>query len=400
MDIMKERKKKTVLLISPHSDVKLTGQPSYGFEKRISYIGKAISERYKLIIICPNEVICEKNNQKISFKSFSFFKIKNMRLGSFFLDFNPFYIFKLLKIIKKESPSAIIISFPWGIIITSLLIKIFFKSNIPLIYNSHNVESEYFKITLNDERLPKVLKIFYYYILSIEKLALNLADHVFAVSKENRRYFIEKYKCRPEKISVIHSGAEMPHTISDDPSLKKTEREIYAVFHGTYNSTHNKEAIDIIQYYLADKFKKYKNLKFVIAGKGVPKSKKQNVISVGFVNDLFSFLSICDIAIIPLKHGEGTKLKIFDYMAMGLPIVTTKKGAEGLDLVNGEHAIITDDINEKFIKAIEFLAKNPEIRKKMGQNAKKFFEERYHPEKIKEKILSILDKIIKNNCKG
>ncbi len=56
------------------------------------------------------------------------------------------------------------------------------------------------------------------------------------------------------------------------------------------------------------------------------------------------------MAVVPLVSGEGVKLKVLDYMAVGLPIVATKKGAEGLDLVNGKHAIIVNDVNEEFVK--------------------------------------------------
>ena len=64
-------------------------------------------------------------------------------------------------------------------------------------------------------------------------------------------------------------------------------------------------------------------------------------------------LNSSDIGIVPILHGGGTKLKIFDYMGVGLPIVTTKKGIEGIEAKNGQHAIIVDDVNEEFINAIK-----------------------------------------------
>jgi len=398
-------KKPTILLVSPHAKVKLLEEPSCGFERRLSFLGKTIVSKYNLLVIEPDNVVegGKKNEREIVFKSLSFFKIKNMRLGSFFLDLNPFYIWKLIKIVKKHSPKVIIISFPWGIPITCLIIKKFLKINSAIIYNAHNVESEYSKIILKDKEIPWIFKKFYcHYTFFIEKLATNSSDFIFAVSEENRKCFIKKYRCKPDKIFVVPSGSLLPESIpKQNDTFIKNEGELWIVFHGTYMSTHNKGAIDAIRYSIAKKFeKKYKNIKFVIAGKGLPKVENGNVILMGFIRDLFGFLSSCDIAIVPLKEGEGTKLKIFDYMAIGLPIVTTKKGAEGLGLVNGEHAIITDDIDGGFTEAIEFLAKNPEVRKKIGENAKKFFEEKYHPEKIKEEFLYILDEIVKNNCKG
>ena len=93
---------------------------------------------------------------------------------------------------------------------------------------------------------------------------------------------------------------------------------------------------------------------------------------------MHDILRKCDIAIVPLISGEGVKFKMLDYMAVGLPIITTKKGAEGLDLVNGVHALIVDNVNEKFVKAIEYLVENPKIRKKLGYSAKKLIEIKYN----------------------
>ena len=79
-------KKETVLIISPHSDVKLKEEPRFGFERRISYLSRIIDEKYDISILEANDFKRkeEKNNLKKSyFSSFPLFKIKNMRFGSF-----------------------------------------------------------------------------------------------------------------------------------------------------------------------------------------------------------------------------------------------------------------------------------------------------------------------------
>ena len=49
------------------------------------------------------------------------------------------------------------------------------------------------------------------------------------------------------------------------------------------------------------------------------------------------------IAVVPLLHGAGVKRKVIQSMMAGTPVVTTPVGAEGLDLVQGEHALIAAD---------------------------------------------------------
>lgn len=387
-----------VLLISPHSKVRLSESVSYGFERRISFLGRIISERYNTIIIEPDDGFPDKkeNVRKVSFKSFSSIKVRNLRLGSLFLDINPFYIFKLISILKKSKPSVVIISFPFGIPISAIVIKKILKLNSILIYNSHNVETEYSKIIAKDENLPWIAKFFYCkYISIIERFAVMLSDRIIAVSEENKNIFYNNYFCNIEKFIVINLGADIPKDVpKSNNQFKKNKNEIFAVFHGTYKATHNRNAIDIIHSYLAERLKEYKRLKFIVAGNGVPKIEKDNIISFGFVENLYDLLSSCDIAIVPLEEGEGTKLKLFDYMAAGLPIITTKKGAEGMGLIDGENAFITNHVNDDFVKAIENLVNDPIMREDFGHRAKNLIEKEFHPEVVKKKMYKFLDDII------
>jgi glycosyltransferase involved in cell wall biosynthesis len=103
-----------------------------------------------------------------------------------------------------------------------------------------------------------------------------------------------------------------------------------------------------------------------------------------------------DIAIVPILRGGGTRVKIMDYLNVGLPIVTTKKGIEGIEAENGKHAIIVDDVNEEFIKALEFLIENDSERRRLSRNARKLAEERYDWTKIGEK----LNKLYKHLAEG
>jgi len=96
---------------------------------------------------------------------------------------------------------------------------------------------------------------------------------------------------------------------------------------------------------------------------------------MGFVKDIKNMLSNCDIAIVPLKRGEGTKLKIFDYVQVGLPIITTKKGIEGFEFITENKDILIVNEIDEFIKKIDFLIENPKIRRKFENNIKKHVNE-------------------------
>ncbi len=67
-----------------------------------------------------------------------------------------------------------------------------------------------------------------------------------------------------------------------------------------------------------------------------------DVIVTGFVPDLTPLLDGSLVSVAPLRYGAGVKGKIAEAMSAGLPVVTTTVGNEGMDLTDGEHALIAD----------------------------------------------------------
>ena len=63
------------------------------------------------------------------------------------------------------------------------------------------------------------------------------------------------------------------------------------------------------------------------------------------------YLDKCRVSVAPLRFGAGMKGKIGEALASGLPVVTTSIGAEGVGLINGEHALIAND-SEEFAGAV------------------------------------------------
>ncbi|NHW88881.1 MAG: glycosyltransferase family 4 protein [Archaeoglobales archaeon] len=78
----------------------------------------------------------------------------------------------------------------------------------------------------------------------------------------------------------------------------------------------------------------------------MPKFEKDGI---KFLDDIYELLVASDIAIVPILSGSGTRVKIMDYLNVGLPIVTTKKGIEGIEAENGKHAIIVDDVRYVYV---------------------------------------------------
>lgn len=98
--------------------------------------------------------------------------------------------------------------------------------------------------------------------------------------------------------------------------------------------------------------------------------------------------SIADIAINPMLNGSGTNLKIAEYMANGVPVISTKVGARGYDFEN-EHLVISE-LNG-FVKMIDILSKDGQLKNDYIRNAYKYIVENFSWDLISLKIIDLFN---------
>jgi len=93
----------------------------------------------------------------------------------------------------------------------------------------------------------------------------------------------------------------------------------------------------------------------------------------GAVADAVSELACAKAAIVPVLAGSGTRVKIIEAWAAGVPVVSTTLGAEGLPARAGEHLLLADDA-PGFLDAVSSLLSTPELRKRIGGAGRQLFE--------------------------
>jgi glycosyltransferase involved in cell wall biosynthesis len=94
----------------------------------------------------------------------------------------------------------------------------------------------------------------------------------------------------------------------------------------------------------------------------------EGVHVTGTVADIRPFLGAAAVSIVPLRIGGGTRLKIFESMAAGTPVVSTEIGAEGLEIESGRH-FLRADAPEEFASAVARMLQHPEGSTGISQEA-------------------------------
>ncbi len=96
----------------------------------------------------------------------------------------------------------------------------------------------------------------------------------------------------------------------------------------------------------------------------------------GTVDDVRPFYREAIAAVVPLKVGGGSRLKILEAMAAGVPVVSTTLGAEGLDVRHGENILIADT-NEQLAEGISNVVENGELQKRLSSAGRALVSEHY-----------------------
>lgn len=97
-------------------------------------------------------------------------------------------------------------------------------------------------------------------------------------------------------------------------------------------------------------------------------SHDPTAIITGYVPDVRPYMAGATVFVVPMRMGGGTRLKLLEALAAGLPIVSTTMGAEGVDVTHGEHLLLADD-PEAYVEAVSSLLGNEAKRRALGQRA-------------------------------
>ena len=113
---------------------------------------------------------------------------------------------------------------------------------------------------------------------------------------------------------------------------------------------------------------------------------------VGTVEDIRPHLQSCDFMVVPLRAGGGTRIKIFEAMAMGVPVVSTTIGAEGLPVTHGENILIANS-DQELADACLTLLTNPALAKNISSAARKKVEKDHSWKAVSKQFIDLCESV-------
>lgn len=206
-------------------------------------------------------------------------------------------------------------------------------------------------------------------------------DGFIAVSEEDRARFVERYAW--ENVYAIDTAVDTNYF---EPR-EGAEQSFRVVFLGSMDWMPNQEGvIHFVQEMWPAIRRQVPQAEFQIVGRNPPASVLQlgteaGVSVLGTVPDVRPYLAEASVVVVPLLVGGGTRIKIFEALAMGKAVVSTTIGAEGLRVTPGEHLAI-EDRPEPFAACVSALLNNDEARAQLGDNGRRLVVESFSTERI------------------
>ncbi len=243
----------------------------------------------------------------------------------------------------------------------------------------HNVYKHYV-----DNEIPWILRLFFLEdVIKVkfwEKYYWSKADRLFAVSEEDRE---EMLKVVPNKdVGIIPNGVDSDYFIQKKKERRKPPRILYGVTN--FEWLQNQEATRILINDVWPKIKKeFSNAKVWIAGRKMPAwiknlSKKDKDFETSEdIPDARDAYRRASFMVAPIRGSGGTRLKILEAMATGLPVISTRVGVAGLRLKNKVNALIADTSQEIADYAL-MLLRDDRLAEKIGdagrEHVQKYFD--------------------------
>jgi glycosyltransferase involved in cell wall biosynthesis len=267
------------------------------------------------------------------------------------------------------------------------------KPALRAVYNWHNIESEamhrYSATTASFARRWYAART----ARKLETLESDILQTAFGHVVCSRRERDKLLQLAPEaRVEVVENGVDTAYFAEKVTAIPGAFRR-QLVFVGAMDYFPNSEAAVFFANSVWPPMKRslgVMELTIVGANPGPPVlalSKLWGVNVTGMVPDVRPYYRGALAAVVPLRTGAGTRLKILEAMAAGVPVISTPLGAEGLEVTDGENILLVDpDDTEGWIERVARVAESPALSEKLVGGGLRLVQTRYDWEILGAKL--------------
>jgi sugar transferase (PEP-CTERM/EpsH1 system associated) len=225
--------------------------------------------------------------------------------------------------------------------------------------------------------------------------ACRRADRVVAVSTSDRE--ILRTAIPGLRVDVVPNGVDLDHFVPSN--APESGRRPSALFVGKMDYRPN---VDAVCWFCREVLplvkRRVPGFTFTICGGHPSRSvlelaQVEGVRVTGHVPDTRVYLDDAAVSVVPLRAGSGTRLKMLEAMAMGRPVVSTPIGAEGLDVVSGEHFAEAVSPRE-FASSVVALLENSDERDRLGRAGRRLVEASYGWPAVVSRLEGVYEEVL------
>ncbi len=292
-----------------------------GGRARIHEFAENISKKHDVLVVCPP--LSERPLKPLPYRLSEIGGV-----GPWRQLFDPSFLIRLIRLVNEEKPDVLLLEYVWQGFHAAVVQAL---TGVPVVVDAFDV------VTVRFRRARHPL----WPIISLyERAVLKLAKRVFSISEVDRQEFI-KLGINPKKLSVVPGGIDLD-TFHPDPKARRRVRrrlgirrgERLILFFGQLSYAPNTDALHILCSEVMPRLDA--SFRLFVAGRGPVEELSQRygspqITFLGPVASIAEHINAADALVAPIRHGSGTKRKVLETIACGVPVVTTSIGAEGFD---------------------------------------------------------------------
>jgi len=182
-------------------------------------------------------------------------------------------------------------------------------------------------------------------LAELQRTQLATFDHVVAVSDVERKRFaaLRGESGAPGDVVAVPNGVEALPPPDGPPAGPGPGEPLRLLFVGSLNYEPNAQGLEWFVREVAPRVRERLAVEIEVVGPGRRGPELRGISYLGRVDDVGTAYARAHAAVVPVRAGAGSRLKVVEALARGVPLVSTSLGVEGYDLADGEHALIADE---------------------------------------------------------